>query len=150
MQYFVITAFFVLGAILGSFASAIIHRIKNNQSWIVTNEGGAARSNCPQCNHNLSIFDLIPIFSWLLNKGRCRYCKEEISYLYIILEFACAALSISVYFVCGLSFETAFLVLLLPFFISQIALLFLVRRLSKQLFFIMLGLVMLYIAINYT
>ncbi len=45
-----------------------------------------ARSMCPHCGHELSVLDLVPIFSWLFLRGRCRYCKAPISAQYPIVE----------------------------------------------------------------
>jgi prepilin signal peptidase PulO-like enzyme (type II secretory pathway) len=55
------------------------------------------RSVCTQCRHTLSWYDLIPLFSFFLLKGRCRYCHELISWLYPALELLTLILSIFVY-----------------------------------------------------
>jgi len=44
------------------------------------------RSMCPNCKHTLAAKDLVPIFSWLALKGRCRYCREPISWQYPLVE----------------------------------------------------------------
>lgn len=74
---------FILWIFFGSFASVIIHRIKSGESWILF-----WRSHCPECNHILWAFELIPIFSFLKNFWKCKYCKKKISYIYPILEFS--------------------------------------------------------------
>lgn len=50
------------------------------------------RSFCPNCKHTLSPLDLVPVFSWLNLKGKCRYCKKQISSLYPIIEIFTATL----------------------------------------------------------
>lgn len=45
-------------------------------------------SCCPHCHHRLFYHDLIPVLSWILLKGRCRYCKEKISIRYPIIELS--------------------------------------------------------------
>lgn len=50
------------------------------------------RSFCPHCKYNLSPIDLVPIFSWLTLKGKCRYCRKPISILYPIIELLTATL----------------------------------------------------------
>lgn len=65
--------FLLLGLIFGSFVNALVWRMKNNLDWI------KERSKCSHCNHTLSSVDLIPVFSWLLLKGRCRYCSKKIN-----------------------------------------------------------------------
>lgn len=78
----------------GSFLNVIIHRlpIMINDMWeSPTSENQAYNiawpsSHCPHCKHNLAWYDNIPILSWLLLRGQCRYCKHPISYRYISVE----------------------------------------------------------------
>ena len=51
------------------------------------------RSHCPQCKHPLSAADNIPLFGWLLLRGRCRYCKARISIQYPLVELLSGVLS---------------------------------------------------------
>lgn len=55
------------------------------------------RSMCPYCKHTLAWYDLLPVFSWLLAGGRCRYCKKYISWQYPIVEISTAILFIVSY-----------------------------------------------------
>ena len=48
-------------------------------------------SACPRCSHHLSASDLVPIFSWLWLRGKCRYCQAQISWQYPLVEAACSA-----------------------------------------------------------
>ncbi len=52
------------------------------------------KSFCPHCKHVLSWQDLIPVFSFLILKGKCRYCKKGISFQYPLVELATALLFI--------------------------------------------------------
>lgn len=70
---------FVIGAILGSFIKAIADRSLTNKTFF-------GRSFCPKCRHTLSWFDLVPILSYLLLNGRCRYCHKKISLEYPFVE----------------------------------------------------------------
>lgn len=72
---------FIIGTLFGSFFSLATYRIPRHQDILIK------RSYCPNCKHNLGFFDLIPILSYTLSKGKCRYCKEKISIRYPILEF---------------------------------------------------------------
>lgn len=74
---------FIFGTLFGSFSSVIIDRIKNKKSGIIN-----GRSECPKCKHLLGPFDLIPIFSYLFSKGKCKYCGKKISPIYPILEIS--------------------------------------------------------------
>jgi len=82
----------VLGASVGSFLSVIIYRIKNKQKGAII-----GRSRCPHCKKNLSTFDLIPVFNYILLGGRCRYCKKPISLYYFFLEITTALVFLLMY-----------------------------------------------------
>lgn len=74
---------FIFWTFFWSFASVIIHRLKNKESWIMF-----WRSHCPKCSHILWPFDLIPIFSYISTLWKCKYCKEKISIIYPFLELS--------------------------------------------------------------
>lgn len=71
---------FILGLVMGSFCNAWAWRIVNGEKI------QKGRSHCPKCGHTLAAADLVPLFSWLFLKGRCRYCKEPISKRYPLAE----------------------------------------------------------------
>lgn len=73
--------FFVFGLIIGSFLNVIIYRLNTKRSF-----GG--RSACLSCRSALSWYELIPLFSFLGLKGRCRNCKTRISIQYPLVELA--------------------------------------------------------------
>ncbi len=79
MVFIICFYIFVLGLVLGSFVNALEYRVDEKISV-------RGRSFCPKCKHQLSWYDLFPVFSWLLLKGRCRYCEEPISAQYPIVE----------------------------------------------------------------
>lgn len=91
------------GLVFGSFVNAWVWRLsqkldkdgnpkklskkqKNDLSVV------SARSMCPNCKHVLGAKDLVPLFSWLLLKGKCRYCKAKISKQYPVVELLTAVL----------------------------------------------------------
>jgi len=76
---------FFFGAIIGSFINALVYRVYNQKNWV------SARSACPNCLHFLGFFDLVPVFSFLFLKGRCRYCRKKISWEYLFSEIALGA-----------------------------------------------------------
>src|SRR3989344_6482284 len=79
-----------LGAILGSFINALVYRFN-------TGRGMGGRSHCMHCGHTLSAVDLVPVFSFLFLRGRCRYCGVKLSLQYPLVEVAAAVLSPAVY-----------------------------------------------------
>jgi len=75
---------FILGAICGSFLNVCIYRLPKNESVI------RPASYCPHCKKPILLFDNIPILSYLILRGRCRYCKEKISIQYFLVELITA------------------------------------------------------------
>ena len=71
---------FLIGITFGSFFSLAIYRIPLRQDITHT------RSYCPNCNHKLSFWDMIPVFSYIFLGGKCRYCKKKIRLRYFLLE----------------------------------------------------------------
>lgn len=63
---------FLLGACVFSFLNVIVYRVPKKQSFV------AGRSYCPSCEHTLNMLDLVPVLSYLVLRGRCRYCGEKI------------------------------------------------------------------------
>lgn len=80
----------VFGAIFGSFFNVVAYRLPRNES--LSHPG----SRCPSCGSPIRIGDNIPIFGWLLLRGRCRSCGKPISPRYPIVEALTAALAVSV------------------------------------------------------
>jgi len=70
---------FFLGASLGSFLNVVSVRLPLKKSLL-------GRSKCSHCGHKLGWFDLIPIFSFLLLKGKCRYCRKSFSVMHPLFE----------------------------------------------------------------
>lgn len=72
------------GLMLGSFLSVLLERLGHKDGIV------AGRSECPRCHHVLAWYDLIPLLSYLLLRGKCRYCGARIASLYPILEISMA------------------------------------------------------------
>ena len=70
-----------MGITFGSFFTLAVYRIPRGEDITHT------RSYCPKCNHKLSFWDMIPLFSYIFLGAKCRYCKEKIRPRYFILEF---------------------------------------------------------------
>lgn len=76
--------FFMMGAIFGSFACCQAYRIRYKEEGKKIGE----RSECLFCHHRLSWYELIPILSWMLQRGRCRKCGKKIGVIELISEVA--------------------------------------------------------------
>lgn len=81
MNIYYIVAFFILGTILGSFYNVVGFRLPKDESILKP-----AHSYCDNCKHQLGFTSLIPIFSYLFQGGKCKYCKAKISLFYPFIE----------------------------------------------------------------
>ncbi len=77
---------FALGASIGSFLNVVMYRVPRGLSII------RPRSRCPACGHAIRPRDNIPVFGWMLLRGRCRDCGASISIRYPLVEAATGAL----------------------------------------------------------
>lgn len=68
----VIAVLILLGLVLGSFVNAFVWRLHEKKNWV------SDRSECDHCHHRLGTFDLIPVVSWVILRGKCRYCGQPI------------------------------------------------------------------------
>lgn len=94
MFYFLI---FLFGLIIGSFLNVCIFRIEKEESV------SFPPSHCTSCNHRLNGKDLIPVLSFIILKGKCRYCNEKISLQYPIIEIVNAIFYLLIFNKYGLS-----------------------------------------------
>lgn len=91
----------VLGLLVGSFLNVVIHRVPAGLSLV------SPGSACPACGHPVRAYDNVPVVSWLVLRGRCRDCREPISWRYPAVEVATAVLFAVTYAGFGWSVYTA-------------------------------------------
>jgi len=77
---------FVAGLLIGSFLNVVAWRLPRGESLV------RPASSCPACRAPIKPYDNVPVVSWLLLRGRCRHCGEEISPRYPLVELATALL----------------------------------------------------------
>lgn len=75
-------ATFFTGLLVGSFLNVVIYRLHSGESII------KKRSHCLMCSHVLVWYELVPVVSFLIQKGKCRACKASISWQYLLVELA--------------------------------------------------------------
>lgn len=114
---------FLYGCIWGSFLMVVGLRIPLQQSIIFS------RSHCPHCRKKLSSSELIPLFSFLIQKGRCRQCKSSISLLYPLTEWVTGLLFVLSFWYARLDLETT----LVLFLILSFGLVFTVTDLTYRI-----------------
>jgi len=89
----------LLGLALGSFMNVCIYRIPLGKSII------SPPSNCPNCSERIRFYDNIPLLSYLILLGRCRYCRNPISWRYPLVEVLTGLLSLALFSRYGLSYQ---------------------------------------------
>lgn len=91
---------FLYGIVIGSFLNVLIYRLPKHEN-IATK-----RSHCMECGYQLKWYDLVPLFSYLFLRGRCRKCGARISIQYPIIEAANGILYVLIFLRYGLTIET--------------------------------------------
>ncbi|UCC38243.1 MAG: prepilin peptidase [Candidatus Aminicenantes bacterium] len=112
----------LFGLVWGSFLNVVIYRLPSGMSLL------RPPSSCPRCKKNIKFYDNIPVISFLLLKGRCRFCKEKIPFSYPLVEFMAPASflllysqhSLSFFFFASCLFASAMIVLGIIDFYHQI------------------------------
>ncbi len=82
---------FVFGSIVGSFLNVCIYRMPKKESIV------SPRSHCTACGKTIAWYDNIPLLSILALRGKCRWCKAPISFLYFIVELLTAGAFVLLY-----------------------------------------------------
>lgn len=89
---------FAIGASIGSFLNVVIYRLPRDLSLV------SPGSQCPGCHKHIRFYDNIPLFSWLILRAKCRYCKAAISPRYFVIELLTGVVFVGLfvlYFVYG-------------------------------------------------
>jgi leader peptidase (prepilin peptidase) / N-methyltransferase len=89
---------FLFGALLASFYQLIAQRIPNSESI-------SGRSYCPKCHHSLRLIDVLPLFGFLINRGKCHFCQARIPISHLIVEVMGGALFVLSYLFLGFTLE---------------------------------------------
>lgn len=93
--------FFVCGVAMGSFLGVVAYRLPRKLSII------KPPSHCPVCNKKIPFYDNIPIFSYIILGGRCRYCRSRIPVNVLLIEVVTGLLFVANYAFFGLTVSTA-------------------------------------------
>ena len=85
---------FMIGATFASFFNVVGIRTADHISI-------NRRSHCPKCDNTLRWIDIMPIFGWLINRGKCHFCKEPIHIKYLLIEIFGGLTFVLSFLVCG-------------------------------------------------
>ncbi len=99
MEWAYYLALFIFGLCFGSFFNVVGMRLPNNESI------NKPRSHCTSCGHILKWYELIPVLSFLIQRGRCLECQAKLSYFYPFIELSTAILFVVSYYSFGFTFE---------------------------------------------
>lgn len=110
MHVYWLIVFFIFGITFGSFFNVVGLRLPKGLAF------SSDRSYCPHCQHQLTWLELIPIFSFFLQKGACRHCHKRISFIYPLVELFTGLLFSYAYWHIGLTLELVTAILLVSLF----------------------------------
>lgn len=99
MFVFYLIIFFILGTLCGSFFTVIGLRLPKNENFTTTH------SHCDSCGHELKLYEMIPIISYIVQRGRCRYCKQKIDIMSTFIEFFTGLLFAVSFYSFGFTYE---------------------------------------------
>lgn len=85
-MYYILSLIFLFGLGIGSFLNVVLFRMTTEKKF------WNGRSECMHCKHILSWYELIPVLSYILQRGKCRICKKNISLQYPLIELVTAFL----------------------------------------------------------
>lgn len=105
----------ILGAGLGSFASALAWRIPRELSWT-----GRERSRCTSCGATLTLRDLVPLLSWAMHRGKCRHCGAAVSKRYPATELTAMLMALALWAAWGWQGPLLLLLAAVPFLLAHI------------------------------
>lgn len=105
MEYFWLTYITVMGFVIGSFLNVCIYRIPLHLNI------AKGRSFCPSCHTTLKPYDMVPIFSYLILRGKCRKCKAPISVQYPLVEALTGILFLAAFLAHGFTIYSGLLCL---------------------------------------
>lgn len=111
MEILFLIIFFVIGTVLGSFYNVVGVRLPLKQSLLFP------ASHCVKCQHKLTVFEVIPILSYIFLRGSCRKCQEKIGLFHVVIELGTGILFMLAYWQFSLSWELLIAIL----FISLLA-----------------------------
>ena len=107
----------VLGLVAGSFLTAFIDRLHDGRNFV------SGRSTCDSCKKKLGFWDLVPLLSWLVLRGRCRHCRKKVSCYYPLVETVSASSFVLFYLFWPYSFGGLELVLFAGYLLVLVGLL---------------------------
>lgn len=148
MNIFLYTIIFIIGTLFGSFYTLGVYRIPRKIDIVKTH------SFCPNCNHKLGFFELIPVWSYIFLGGKCKECKQKIRPRYFILEILSGLAFVLISIALKINIETLSIPMLIEvaFIVLYLVSIFLIagidkerKEIQKGVIYYALGILMMYI-----
>ena len=114
IQWMIMIYLFVLGLFFGSFFNCMADRLSNNESIFYPG------SHCDNCKHRLAWYELIPVFSYLFQGGKCSKCKIKLSFWYPLTEILTGVLFAFSFYLYGFSYQTILSIIVCSVFMVTI------------------------------
>jgi len=135
---------FLYGIVIGSFLNVCIYRIPKQENI------AKVRSHCMQCGHQLKWYELIPLFSYLLQGGKCRACKTKISVQYPLIEGANGILYVFIFMINGINVDSLLYCLLTSALLVLSVIDFRTYEIPIGINYFIFGLGVIHTAVHYT
>ncbi len=103
----------LLGMAIGSFITMASYRLSLRDRKFL--DLLLQPSKCPKCSNNLRALNLVPIFSWLFQCGKCSFCKSKIPARYILIEIISSISFVAIYFILECKIDAQLVLILLIF-----------------------------------
>lgn len=113
--WFRMLAGIMIGLAIGSFVTMLSYRLPRRMSIITP------RSHCPVCNTVLKPRELVPVFSWVIQRGNCRTCGTFTGWRYLLIELATAVMIMTAFALIGFTFLLLLPIFLIVFVITALA-----------------------------
>lgn len=122
---------FILGTVFGSMINVLIYRLPLEEDVVVK------PSHCMNCGARLKPYDLIPIFSYIFLRGKCRHCGEKISIQYPLIEMLTGLVFVGIFYLFGWNIEPVALIQMIPSYdVFNLFAIFLLSVIFLAIFFI--------------
>ncbi len=133
---------FLFGLSMGSFFNVLIYRLPRNESIVFP------PSHCTKCNKKISFYDNIPVFSYLMLRGRCRYCKQKISFMYPFIELMTGIMFLTLFMYTGLHIMLPVYITVFSFLFVLSAIDFFHKEINVYVLFIPYAIALIHIILN--
>lgn len=118
--WFLIEGLFVVatGLTMGSFTTALIYRLPRGLPYSHHPDGRPVRSMCPPCGRTLRARELVPVLSWIYQKGKCACGKQRIPAIYPVTELVVTAITVLMWLIQGFDLVSTPRYVVLPFLVT--------------------------------